>query len=74
MSTGMSDCHDFAELSTEHIYVLNLDYLDIKPSISLDPCLEYLPRIPVDDNSMHESFVRVAPAKPFLTLKSTLRS
>ena len=74
VSTGMSDCHDFAELSTEHIYALNLDCLDIESTISLDPCLGCLSRVPFDDNSMHESFVRVSPAKSFLTLKSTLRS
>lgn len=74
VSTGTSDCHDFAELSTEHIYALNLDCLDIKPTISLEPCLECLPRVPVNDISIHESFVRVALAKSFLTLKSILRS
>ncbi|KAH9996543.1 asparagine synthase-domain-containing protein, partial [Russula vinacea] len=58
VSTGTSDCHDFAELSTEHIYALNLDCLDIKPTISLEPCLECLPRVPVNDSSIHESFTR----------------
>jgi hypothetical protein len=68
VSTGMSDCHDFAELSTEHIYALNLDCLNINPAVSLDHCLERLPRlVPVDDNSMHLPFVRVALAMSFLT-------
>lgn len=68
VSTGMSDCHDFAELSTEHIYSLNLDRLNINPAMSLDHCLECLPRlVPVDGNSMHVPFVRVAHTMPLLT-------
>lgn len=78
VSTGTSDCHDFAELSAEHIYALNLDCLNTNLAMSLDPCLERLPRlVPVDDNSisMHIPFVRVALARSFPTkLKSTLRS
>lgn len=68
VSTGMSDSHDFAELSTEHIYALNLNCLNINPAVSLDHFLERLPRlVPVDDNSMHVPFVRVALAMSFLT-------
>ena len=68
VSTGMSDCDDFVELSTEHIYALNLDCLNINPVMSLDNCLECLPRlVPVEGNSMHVPFVRVAHAMPLLT-------
>jgi asparagine synthetase B (glutamine-hydrolysing) len=75
VSTGTSDCRDFAELSTENIYALNLDCLNTNPAMSLDSCLECLPRLtPVDDNSMHGPFVRVALVRSFLTnLISTLR-
>ncbi len=60
----MSDCHDFTELSTEHIYALSLDSLNKNPHMFLDPCLECLPR--VVDNAMHVPFVRVSPTKSFL--------
>lgn len=63
----MNDCHEFIELPTEHIYTLNLDDLNGNPVISLDPCLECLPRaVPGDDNTTHVPFVRVFLAKPFL--------
>lgn len=68
VSTGMDDCHDFAELSTEHIYALDLNCLNINPAVFPDHCLERFPRlVPVDDNSMHVPFVRVALAMSFLT-------
>ena len=64
----MSDCHNFAELSTEHIYALNLDSLNIDPATFPDHCLECLPRlVPVEGNSVHVPFVRVAHAMPLLT-------
>ena len=68
MSTGSSDCHEFIELPTEHIYTLNLDNLDGNSLISLDPFLGCLPRaVPVDDDTiMHMPFVRVSLVKPFL--------
>ena len=65
----MSDCHEFIELPTEYIYSLNLDNINGNSDISLDICLECLPRaVPVDDNTMDVSFVRVSLAKPFLAL------
>jgi hypothetical protein len=64
----MSDCHAFAELSTEHIYALNLDCLNINLAMSFDSYLECLPRlVPFESNSMHVPFVRVAHAMPLLT-------
>lgn len=69
MSTGMSDCHDFIELPTEHVYALNLDNINGNAVISLDSCLGCLPRaVPVDDSTMHVSFVRFSLAKRFLAL------
>jgi hypothetical protein len=65
----MSDCHEFIELPTEYIYALNLDNINGNSAISLDSCLECLPRaVPVDDSAMHVPFVRVSLAKPFLAL------
>lgn len=59
VSTGMSDCHEFIELPTEHIYALNLDNIDGNSVISLDACLECLPRaVLVDDNNTHVPFTR----------------
>ncbi len=67
VSTGMSDCHEFIELPTEHIYALNLDNINDNSVISLDSCLACLPRA-VPDDTMHMPFVRVSLAKPFLAL------
>ena len=65
----MGDCHEFIELPTEHIYVLNLDEINGNSISSLDTCLECLPRaVPGDDNTIHVPFVRVSLAKPFLAL------
>lgn len=56
----MSDCHEFIEVSTEHIYALNIDNINGNSVITLDSCLECLPRaLLVDNNTVHEPFVRV---------------
>lgn len=63
----MNDCQEFIELPTEHIYTLYLDNLNGDSVISLDSCLECLPRaVPVDNDATHVPFVRVFLAKHFL--------
>ena len=62
----MSDCHEFIELPTEHIYALDLDNINGNSVISLDPCLGCLPRaVPVDGNTIHVPFVRVSFCRTF---------
>lgn len=69
VSTGISDCHEFIELPTEHIYALNLDNINGNSAISLDSCLDCLPRAArVDNSTMYVPFVRVSLAKPFPAL------
>jgi hypothetical protein len=65
----MSDCHEFIELQTEHIYALNLDNINGNSAISLDSFLECLPRAArVDNSTMNLPFVRVSLAKSFPAL------
>jgi hypothetical protein len=65
----MSDCPEFVELPTEHIYALNLDNINDNSVVSLDSCLGCLPRaVPLGDDTMYIPFVRVSLANPFLAL------
>ncbi|KAI9512621.1 asparagine synthase-domain-containing protein [Russula earlei] len=50
VSIGTSNDFDFTDLSTEHIYALDLDGLSGETAMSLDPCLERLQRLALGDN------------------------
>ena len=59
VSIGTNDGYDLTELSTEHIYVLDLNSLNGNSPTSLDLCLECLPRLTSsDDSSARLVFVR----------------
>jgi len=61
VSIGSNDGYDLTELSTEHIYALDLNGLNGNSITSLDVCLECLPRLtPSDDRSACLAFVRVS--------------
>ena len=61
VSIGTNDGYDLTELSTEHIYALDLDSLNGNSTIFLDRYLECLPRIPLSgDSSARLAFVCVS--------------
>jgi asparagine synthetase B (glutamine-hydrolysing) len=58
VSVGTNDGYDLTELSTEHIYVLDLNSLDGGQTTSFDVSLKCLSRfVPSGDTSVHPSFV-----------------
>jgi hypothetical protein len=60
VSIGTNKGYELTELSTEHIYALDLNGLNGNLITSLDVCLECLPRLtPSDDSSARLAFVRV---------------
>ena len=61
VSIGSNNGYDLTELSTEHIYALDLNSLNGNSTTSLDPCLECLPRIaPSDHSSARLAFVCIS--------------
>lgn len=60
-SVSIGPALDFTELSTEHIYALDLDNFSEESATSLDRCLERLPRFSQgDEGSARAPFVRIA--------------
>lgn len=76
VSIGTNDGYDLTELSTEHIYALDLNSLNGNMTTFLDHYLECLPRVtPSDDSSARLAFVCFSLANLLpISSRNTLRS